>query len=286
MDSNRDAGKTKGSALLSRILVGAVGIPFLVFMVLKGELFLLVLVDLIIVLGLWEFYRMLEVKGICPFRSLGIGGGLLLSWQLYFKTGVGNEVIITFILLVIMVAELARRRQRNSILHIAVTILGIFYVGWLSSHFILLRELPRLVGVDYSAGGWYLLAIFIITWICDTGAYGLGRAFGRHPLLLRVSPKKTVEGAIGGLVSALLAGLLLGGVFLKDFLPLRHFVIIAIIVGTIGQIGDLVESLLKRDVQIKDTSRLLPGHGGVLDRFDSLLFIVPVTYWYLKILVF
>jgi phosphatidate cytidylyltransferase len=266
--------------------VGVVGIPFLAFMALEGSLFLLVLVSLIILIGLWEFYRLAEAKGIRPYKILGIGGGLFLSWQTYFKLRGGDEIVLTLILLVVMVAELFRREQHHSLYHIAATIFGVFYVGWLSSHFILLRELPELVGRRYSDGGWYLLSVFIITWVCDTGAYGVGLAWGRHPLLPRVSPKKTVEGTIGGVVTALLTALLLGGVFLKDLLAMRHFLVMGLIVGIVGQIGDLVESLLKRDAQVKDASRLLPGHGGVLDRFDSLLFSVPITYWYLKYLVF
>jgi phosphatidate cytidylyltransferase len=279
-------GEIRGSVLLHRILVGVVGIPFLAFMALKGGLFLLGLVSLIILIGLWEFYRLTEARGIRPYKFLGIGGGLFLSWQTYFEFEGGSETALTLILLVVMVAELFRIEQRHSLYHIATTIFGVFYVGWLSSHFILLRELPELVGKRYSDGGWYLLTVFIITWVCDTGAYGVGLAWGRHRLFARVSPKKSVEGAIGGVVSGLLAGLLLGGVFLKGLLALRHFLVIALIVGIVGQIGDLVESLLKRDAQVKDTSRLLPGHGGVLDRFDGLLFAVPVTYWYLKFVVF
>ena len=266
--------------------MGAVGIPFLAFMALKGGYFTLTLVSLIVLIGLWEFYRLTEAKGIRPYKLLGIGGGLFLSWQTYFKFTGGGELALTLILLAIMLAELFRREQRHSMFHMAATLFGVFYVGWLSSHFILLRELPEMVGKSYADGGWYLLTVFIIAWVCDTGAYGIGQAWGRHRLLARASPKKSLEGAIGGVVSALLTGLLLGGVFLKDLFALRHFLVIALIVGIVGQIGDLVESLLKRDAQVKDTSRLLPGHGGVLDRFDGLLFAVPVTYWYLKYLVF
>lgn len=286
MDSSGVGGERGGSALLSRVLVGAVGVPFLVFVALKGGLFLLGLVVLITLFGLWEFYHLLEAKEIRPHKFLGIGGGLFLACQAYFRDDIGGEAVFVLILLAIMVAELWRREPKNSILHIATTILGVFYVSWLSSHFILLRELPGLMGKRYADGGWCLMTVFIITWVCDTGAYGVGWAWGKHRLLPQVSPKKSVEGAVGGVITALLAGLLLGGFFLSDMLALRHFVVISLIVGIIGQLGDLVESLLKRDAQVKDTSRFLPGHGGILDRFDSLLFSVPVTYWYLKYLVF
>jgi phosphatidate cytidylyltransferase len=286
LSSNEAGERTRGSGLLPRVLVGAVGIPLLVFVALRGGLFLLGLVSLIILIGLWEFYQLMQAKGIRPYRFLGMGGGLFLAWQAYFRAGMGTGVLLAVILLVVMVAELFRREQIHSIFHVAATILGVLYVGWLASHFILLRELPVLIGKSYSDGGWYLLTVFIAAWVCDTGAYGIGRTWGRHRLFSRVSPKKSVEGAIGGVATALLAGLLLGGVFLKDLLALGHFVVIALIVGIIGQVGDLVESLLKRDAQVKDTSGFLPGHGGILDRFDGLLFAVPVTYWYLRYVVF
>jgi phosphatidate cytidylyltransferase len=168
----------------------------------------------------------------------------------------------------------------------AGTLLGILYVGMLSSYFFLLRDLPRKVGRPEGDGGWFLLSVFIITWVCDTGAFAVGVLWGKHRLLPRVSPKKSVEGALGGLIWALLAAWLLGSVLLKGLLPLRHFLSIAIVVSVAGPLGDLAESLMKRDAGVKDTSRLLPGHGGVLDRFDSLLFIVPAVYWYIKYVVF
>lgn len=286
MGASEEPGKAKGAALLQRVLVGAVGIPLLVFTALRGGLFLFVLVGLIVLLGLRELYHMLKVKGIRPHTVLGIGGGLFLCCQTYFGWRIWTGTSLAVFLLIVLTAELVRRDQRDSLFNIAATLFGVLYVGWLSAHFILLRELPRVVGRSYGDGGWYLLSVFIITWTCDTGAYGIGMALGKHPLLRRVSPKKTIEGAVGGIVTGLLAGLLLGGVFLKDILALRHFLILALIVGIAGQIGDLVESLLKRDAAVKDTSRLLPGHGGILDRFDSLLFIVPLTYWYLRYLVF
>lgn len=283
--ADRD-GRTKGAALLPRVLVGAVGIPLLVFVALRGGWFLLILVDLLIGLGLWEFYRLLTAKGIRPHTVLGIGGGLFLSWQVYFSWNIGVRALLTVFLLAVMVSSLARRDGKEAIVNMAGTLLGILYVALLSSYLLLLRALPDQAGRPPGDGGWILLAVLIITWAYDIGAYGVGLLCGRHALLPRVSPKKSIEGAVGGLLWGLLAALLLGRVFFPELLPLSVFLAIALIAGVVGPVGDLTESLMKRDAGIKDTSGILPGHGGVLDRFDSLLFIVPAVYWYLKYLVF
>jgi phosphatidate cytidylyltransferase len=279
-------GRDKKGGLLPRVLVGVVGVPLLAFVALRGGLFLLVLVDLLIVLGLWEFYRLLAAKGIRPHAFLGIGGGLFLSWQVYFAWDIGIRAILTILLMAIMVASLIRRDGKGAIVNMAGTLLGIIYVGLLSSYIFLLRGLPGRVGHQPQDGGWVLLTVFIITWVYDTGAYGVGLLWGKHPLLPRVSPKKSIEGAVGGLFWGLLAALLLDQFFFKELLTLSNFLVMALIAGVVGPLGDLVESLMKRDAQAKDTSGILPGHGGVLDRFDSLLFIVPAVYWYLKYLVY
>ena len=121
-----------------------------------------------------------------------------------------------------------------------------------------------------------------VTWATDTGAYAFGRMFGKHKLIPSVSPSKTVEGAVGGLVVATLGTWLYVTFLLKPFAHLSltsmGIVVLAVAVGIVGQIGDLAESLLKRDAGVKDSSKLLPGHGGILDRFDSLLFVLPVAY--------
>ncbi len=274
--------RTKGAALLPRVLVGVVGIPLLAFAAVRGGIFLLILVDLLIVLGLWEFYRLLQAKEVRPHVFLGIGGGLFLSWQIYFSWPIGIRALLTVVLLAVMASALFRRDGRGAIAGMAGTLLGMLYVGLLSSYFLLLRGLPGQMGGRHQDGGLVLLTVFIITWVYDTGAYGVGLLCGKHRLMPQVSPKKSIEGALGGLFWGLLAALLLSRVFFRELLSLRDFLAIALIAGFIGPLGDLAESLIKRDAQAKDTSGILPGHGGILDRFDSLLFIVPAVYWYLR----
>jgi len=163
----------------------------------------------------------------------------------------------------------------------AVTVFGIMYVGWLGSHLILLRQLPETLAVEPGTGARLVFMVALLTWATDTAAYLFGVAFGRHKLIPRISPNKTVEGAIGGLIGAAVVGWLLTKGIVPFVTPLAG-IILGIVVGVMAQLGDLVESLIKRDAGIKDTAELIPGHGGVLDRFDSMLFTAPVVYYYFR----
>jgi phosphatidate cytidylyltransferase len=169
--------------------------------------------------------------------------------------------------------------------NIASTVWGLFYPAVFFGFMILLRELPNELGMEYKLGGKWLLLMLIIIWICDTAAYFIGKAVGKHKLFFRISPHKTVEGAVAGLVFSFITAYIFHLTYIED-LTLLQCMIIALIAGTIGQIGDLVESLFKRDAGVKDSSNLLPGHGGMLDRFDAPLFVAPVVYLYLKFIVF
>lgn len=151
----------------------------------------------------------------------------------------------------------------------ALNLAGAVYVGWSASHFVSLRALDR--------GLYWLILAFAITWICDSGAYFVGRARGKTPFFPKISPKKTREGAIGGAISGVLTGLV-GGLLMG--LPWYHGLALGVL-GTLGStFGDLSESVIKRQIGVKDSSHLIPGHGGVLDRVDSLLFNVVIVYYY------
>jgi phosphatidate cytidylyltransferase len=176
-------------------------------------------------------------------------------------------------------------RDRQPLANVGVTFLGVIYVGWLFSYLIFLRSIPGTVDVpfpfinlpDMARGAWLVLYVIAVTWSTDAGAYFAGVRFGRHKLAPTLSPKKTIEGALGGLVAAT-AMSLAWGAWIE--LPWWHCLVLGPLLGTLGQVGDLCESALKRDLGIKDFGALLPGHGGILDRFDSLLFTAPVAYYY------
>lgn len=279
------AVRKRGDGLGARLLVTVIFVPCLWIITSRGDLHFLIVVDMMIAMGLWEFYRLLENKGLQPNVVLGILCGLAISWYAYFRTGIYSNFLLAAALLLLMTVELARRSVEQAVIRISITIFGVLYVGWLGSHLVLLRELPRLAGLDYALGAHFVFLAVFLTWSCDSGAYLIGRAFGKHPLFPRVSPKKSREGALGGLLFALLAGTIAQRTFASEFLDPFPALGIAVLVAVAGQTGDLVESMMKRDVDVKDSARLLPGHGGVLDRFDSLLFAAPLVYYTLKFFV-
>jgi phosphatidate cytidylyltransferase len=267
------------------VLASAIFLPCLIVIARRGGYYYLALIDIMILIGLWEFYRMMEAKGLRPYKTMGILSGLVLSWYVFFQHGIYENLLLSIIFIGIMTLELARKEKGLAVYHISVTVFGVFYVAWLGSHLILLRELPHLKGLDYSMGFSFVIIAFVLTWCYDTGAYFIGSWFGRRPLLPSVSPGKTLEGAAGG-VALSIVGILIARAVLAPYLSVPVAVGLGFVVSLVGQLGDLAESMIKRDVKIKDASMTIPGHGGVLDRFDSLLFTSPLLYYFLKYVVF
>jgi phosphatidate cytidylyltransferase len=165
---------------------------------------------------------------------------------------------------------------KTAIDQISFTLFGILYIAGLGGCYLLIR--------NFEDGNLLILFLFLITWLGDIAAYYWGKNFGKTPLAPIVSPNKTVEGSIAGLLGSLTAGLIAGFLFL-DHIMIGHCLLVAFICGSIGQLGDLAESLLKRHAGIKDSGNILPGHGGVLDRIDSLLFAGPAFYCYFKLVI-
>ena len=193
--------------------------------------------------------------------------------------------------MLLLVLALRHATRKGIVENLAVTVFGVLYVGWLSAHFLMLRELPWRAGLDYADGTRLVLFAFLVTWSCDTGAYAVGRVLGRTRPWATISPRKTLEGAIGGFLSAILGAWIGAHTFMHGaagvtWLRGGDALAIGAGVGVLAQLGDFVESLLKRDSASGDSSDLIPGHGGVLDRFDSLYFGAPLVYYYLRLVVF
>ncbi|MDZ7331226.1 MAG: phosphatidate cytidylyltransferase [candidate division KSB1 bacterium] len=267
-----------------RVLVAIFGIPIIVTLTLLGGLPFVGLVLLINLLAQYEFYQLTERKQMHPLKWLGSIGTVLITLS-FFYFGIDTLwLIIAGLFYVTLLIELFRNHG-SATYNIAATTWGFFYPSIFFGFNILIRELPRSLGVEYAAGGRWILLMLITIWICDTAAYFIGSAWGRHKLYQRISPHKTIEGAVAGFIFAIITAYVCHQLLIKEF-HLIHSLVIGLLVGVMSQIGDLVESVFKRDAGVKDTSGILPGHGGFLDRFDAPLFMAPLIYLYLRFVVF
>lgn len=273
--------------MVTRILTALVLGPFVLAGIYLGGWFLLFITLLISVVSVWEFFMMGKVKEVSPNFVAGLLFSVLYP-VLFFTdslqlTPAGLLVVSVFL---VSLAELFRNKP-NPVLNIGFTVFASAYVGIGIGSFIGIRTLIPGTIID-PALGWLLLSIVISIWMCDSFAYFGGKALGKNKLFPRVSPNKTWEGAVSGFIASVLTLLFFG-----NFTPMQHLqlgltelLVLGIIPGLFGQLGDLIESLFKRDTGVKDSSHLIPGHGGMFDRFDSLLLVAPIAYAYLKFIVF
>lgn len=291
-----EAPKKKASNLALRLLTATLLIPPVLWLIYQGGVFVLGAVIVIALLGLHEFYQMIEQKGAEPLRGQGMAAAAALPVVMYFGAESLATVLMTAVLLALMFVQLTKNRISEALASISGTFFGVFYVGWLLSHAVVLRNFTQVVaarwpevaaGMHPEVGGFYLVFTISTVIAGDVGAYFAGRAYGRRKLAPRISPGKTVEGALGAVVAGTLmaVGLKAGFDFFAPALS-RHLHYGAVIpigfaLTVVGMIGDLIESLLKRDAALKDTGTLLPGTGGVLDRIDSNLIAIPVMYYVL-----
>jgi len=236
--------------------------------------------SLFIGLGLYEFFRLSGAKKIFPlsFAYVGIFSGILLPYitYLYRPTGgIWEMVFFIIILIALFIIHFTRKESQNAVNLIAVTLFAIFYIGWF---------LTFLVKIRFLEDGHKLVAyLLLVTKSGDMGAYLIGSNFGRHKLIPRISPNKSVEGAIGGFIFSIACAIILGRYYIS-WMSFGFILISGVLIGVFAQLGDLAESLIKRDYEVKDSSVFLPGLGGILDVIDSVLFTAPVFYICLMIM--
>ncbi len=260
-----------------RILVAIISIPVLIFLTYVGNIPFLILSICIGVVAFFEFSKMIAGKNISTNLPIGILSISAIMINNYI-TFTDFSIIILFSVLLLLMAELFKNKG-SAINNLGASLIGIFYIGLFASSLVGLREFFKYSEILYTEAGYLIIAIFASIWVCDSAAYFIGSAIGKHKLFPRVSPKKSWEGAIAGFIFAVVTIIAARELFL-DILSLTDTLIIGIIVGIFGQVGDLVESLVKRDAGVKDSSSIIPGHGGIFDRFDSILFVLPMVYLY------
>ncbi len=265
-----------------RVLTAVIGIPITIYVIHYGEWLFAAAILILTLLAWHEFYTMLSNKNVKVFYNLGIIMNALILGCAWLGNSQEMTMTLVFAALLCLV-NMVVSGNKSTVADVAFSILGIIYIGVGFSHLLLLRYTDNSLYITtsmgtLSMGASYLWLAFIGTWANDTFAYFVGSRFGRHKLCPAISPAKTVEGFIGGLAGSILAITLLGLLFK---LPVNHSIIMGIVVGVIAPIGDLAESAIKRFAEVKDSGKLLPGHGGILDRFDSILFTVPIVYYYI-----
>jgi phosphatidate cytidylyltransferase len=267
---------------MKRILTAIVGLPVLLFTIwTPSPYFFIAVTTIAILLALNEFYALSSLA--CKPQPV-LGSLAALAVILSFTCD--RPVLIVAVLCALSILSLASRVSRpiemdHALVSVSATLFGVVYVAVLASFLIGVRILPDAAAFP-RASSKLLTMFFAIVMMTDTGAYYIGRAFGRHKLAPRVSPGKTVEGAIGGLATAILIGPLCRLIFFPE-IRLSHAIALGAGIGLLGQIGDLAESLLKRGAGVKDSGTLLPGHGGMLDRIDSILFCAPLLFYYSRV---
>jgi phosphatidate cytidylyltransferase len=282
------------SELTRRVVVGVIAAPLGVAIVFYGGAALAALLAILSALAAWEFFRIARASGLTPLEDVGIplaGVVPLFVHARYLRlfelplSGMALAVLV-----ILAIALFVRGVNGKPLGAAASTVFGVIYTGGMLSFAYAIRYHPYVIesvrvplgGLAVTAGGLLLLLPVLLTWASDIGAFFVGRALGKRKLMPSVSPGKTVAGAVGGLAATVLVGWLYARFVLTPSTQLAFvrggIVGFSLLVSVAAQIGDLVESLLKREAGMKDSSHIIPGHGGVLDRFDSLLFVLPLAY--------
>lgn len=272
---------------IQRLLTAVIAVPimYIIFLI-GGVLYLLFFLALILV-GQIEYQKLLESKNLPNGKILGIISSLLLGLTAYLGYYYFT-FCFTVVVLIILILDLRKGDFSQTVTNIGATLFGVIYLGWLLSHGVLLRNIDNYENIRayaYNSQGLsnpgFFLVVFAVacTFLNDTGAFYTGKLIGRHKLAPKISPGKTIEGSIGGIVVCIITGLIVNFLF-GNPLSSDWTIAFALLVSIASILGDLVESSIKRGAGIKDSGDIVPGHGGVLDRFDSLIFVFPVSYYF------
>ncbi len=258
-----------------RILTTIISIPLVILIILWGRIPIFILLIVLVSLGLNELFKMVRKIGFEPSIALGfvlsfyfIGTTIINFYNLNIVYD--KEIIIVFIVILYSFIQLFKKDYSKLLPNMSIGIFSGIYLGYLSSFILKIIFLPN--------GDYFLLSLLFTIWTNDSAAYLVGTKFGKNKMCPRISPKKSLEGSIGGIIFSILCVFIL-----KNWLNLSFtkLIFLGLIIATIAQLGDLFESMIKRCSGVKDSSNIIPGHGGILDCLDSLLFTAPVFYYYM-----
>lgn len=267
---------------LTALALAAVGLPAIIF----GGVFYYLLMGTFLVGGAWEYVRLYRAVQYEPHEVVTIGGVLVIATARFFFADYAMPLFVVLILLTMAVHLLAFERGRGqAAMDFAITVAGIVYLGWIGSYLLDLRNLPQ--------GGWWFMIVLPIVWAGDTGAYSIGAVYGKHKMAPRLSPKKSWEGYFAGVFTSVLIGAFFAYAFssMVGLQPLKGLItpvqgaVLGLVIGAVTPLGDLGESMFKRQSGLKDSSNVFPGHGGFLDRIDSWLWGAALGYFILQIFI-
>ena len=264
--------------VFTALVLAAVGLPAIIF----GGLFYFLLIAVFLVGAAWEYVRLFRAVQYEPNEIVTVGGVLVIVTARSFFAEAAISVFVLLVLLAMTVHLFAFERGRDqAALDFAITLTGIVYIGWLGSYLLDLRSLPD--------GVWWWLLVLPIVWAGDTGAYSIGAAYGKHKMTPRLSPKKSWEGYFAGVFTSIIVGAFFAYVFsslgpqpLRDLINPLQGGLLGLVIGALVPLGDLGESMFKRQGGLKDSSNIFPGHGGFLDRIDSWIWGAAIGYFIIQ----
>jgi len=251
--------------------LSAIALLPILLVVMHGGALLYILESILIIMALRELYGVFTYKNIRAIKIIGYIFGIYLGFKNLLNINYSN-LIILFILFIISVILMLM--EKYSIIDIVITFTGIFYIA-------IFMDYISLIINNFEHGNMYVWLVFIVAFCTDVFAYFIGYTMGKNKLIPTISPKKTIEGSIGGIIGSIIGCIIYGYIFKLNMI---HMIIIGLLGSVLAQIGDLFASAIKRYVGVKDYGNLIPGHGGILDRLDSILFVAPFIYMYISII--
>lgn len=271
----------KFNDLNKRIMVAFWGIPLIFFLIFWGKIGIFLFVLFISIGIIVESFNMMKKINInlyfYPLLTAAIVNPVMIFWQIPLD----KILMFWFLVFLYMMFMFLKEQEGNPLSNLAFSMIFAIYGIILPAYMILIREsLPEWFHWDHRMGAYLVFSWFVMIWMCDTFAYFGGTLWGKHKLAPKISPNKSVEGFLFGLIGAILVSLLIYWFKILPF-SLKELLVLGIIIGIFAQIGDLVESRIKRIAGVKDSSNLLPGHGGIMDRFDSIVFTTPMVFIYI-----